>query len=124
MTRDRSRQLADHVREVLARLLHDRVRDPRIGFVTLTDVDLSPDLKHASVFVSVLGSEPEQALQALNGAASFLRTALAREAGLRFTPRLRFLIDESVAGGFRMERLLEDTRPREAGDPEEGEGEP
>lgn len=121
MTHNRSQQIADHVRETLARLLREQVRDPRIGFVTLTDVALSPDMKQASIYVSVLGSEPEQSLEALNRAASFLRRALAHEAGLRFTPKLRFMIDESVAGGFRMDQLLEDLPP--AG-PDEEEREP
>lgn len=88
-------------------MLREELRDPRVGFVTLTGIDMSPDLKHAHVYVSTLDERPEEVLRALRHAAPFLRHSLARESKLRFTPELRFSVDESVAGGFRVERLLE-----------------
>ena len=94
-------------------------RDPEVGFVTVTAVDLSPDMRHARVFVSILGDEQERSLQALRRAKAFLKRGLARRAGLRFTPDLRFEIDESIAGGFRIEKLLgriRDERPADAPD--------
>lgn len=112
MSGHRSRRVGDLIREELARLLREEVRDPRIGFVTLTAVDLSPDLRHARVYVSVLQADREQALRALRRASSFLRRRLARSAGLRFTPELRFVADESVDTGFRVEGILQQLQPR------------
>jgi len=109
----RPERVADVVRQVLARLLREQVRDPRVGFVTLTDVKLSPDLRHAVAYVTLL-DHPQQALAALNHAVPFLRRSLAREAGLRFTPDLRFVRDEGVESGQRLEQVLERLR-RERG---------
>jgi ribosome-binding factor A len=104
----RADRVADRIREELARLLREEVRDPRIGFVTLTGVDLSPDLRHARVYVTILGQDREQALAALAGATPFLRRALARSAGLRFTPRLDFKHDASLDAGLRVDRILDE----------------
>ena len=108
MSTKRSGRVADQVRQELASLLRDGVRDPRVGFVTLTDVELSPDLRHARVFVSFIGDDPESSLRALRRAAPFLRRSLARTAGLRFTPELRFEIDTSIDSGFRVDRILDE----------------
>ena len=108
MTGHRSVRLADAIREILARLLLLEVRDPRIGFVTLTGVELSPDRKHARVFVSMLGEEAarKDGLHALNHAAPFFRRALAKEGRLRFTPALRFVEDTAAERGMRVEAAL------------------
>lgn len=120
MTGHRSERVADVIREVLARLLLLEVRDPRIGFVTLTGVDLSPDLKHARVFVSMLGEESarKDGLRALNHAAPFFRRALAKEGRLRFTPALRFVEDAAAQRGLRVEAALREIR--RADDEEDG----
>jgi len=107
VTRHRPERIGDLVRHVLARLLREELRDPRVGFVTVTEVTMSPDLRHARVWVSILGSDPADALTALGRALPFLRRALAREARLRFTPELHFALDESIAGGDRVERILQ-----------------
>lgn len=107
----RRERLGDMIRAELARLLREEVRDPRIGFVTLTDVELSKDLRHARVYVTILGDDPSSALGALRHAAPFLRRALAQCAELRFTPELRFLIDESIDAGFRVDELLSEIGP-------------
>ncbi len=106
----RSERIADLIRQELARLLREEVRDPRIGFVTITEVDLSPDLRHARVYLTTMGDDRETTLKALGGAAPFLRRSLAAACNLRFTPQLRFLFDESVETGFRVERLLQDIK--------------
>jgi ribosome-binding factor A len=111
MTNHRPGRVGDRIREMLARLLREEVRDPRIGFVTVTDVDLASDLKSARVYVSMLGDDTEETLLALNRSAGFLQRGLARQGGLRFTPQLRFHLDQSMAGGFRVEQLLEEVRP-------------
>lgn len=122
----RAQRVGDKVRSILARLLREEVRDPRIGFVTLTDVRLSPDLRHARAFVSFLDEDTEKPLSALRKAAPYLRRLLAREAGLRHAPELRFEIDTSIATGFRVERILDeldDDPPAEPdpGPPDEGD---
>jgi len=110
MTTHRSEKIADLIREVLAGLLLKAVRDPRIGFVTVTDVKVSPDLKLARVFVSTLGDPAarEASLAALSHAAPFLRRALAKEAELRYTPDLRFFEDAAMEQGFRVETILQE----------------
>ena len=126
MTTHRTRKVADLVLEVLSRVLREEVRDPRIGFVTLTGAEVSPDLKLARVYFSILGDAASRAATArvLNHAAPFLRRRLAREAGLRHTPEVRFEEDASLESGSRVEALLrgisDETRPDEgpAGEPE------
>jgi len=96
------------LQSALAELLLRDVKDPRIGMVTLTGVDVSPDLKHASVFVSVFGDAATRtrALAGLNSARSFLQAQVGRRLGLRFTPALRFEIDDSLDRVERVEQLL------------------
>ena len=118
MTTHRPERVGDLIRQALARALREAVRDPRIGFVTLTDVKLSPDLKHARVFISTLGGEAEreEALRALRRAAPFLRKTLARQTGLRHVPRLDFQADDTLETGARVEQLIAEIR--EGRDPE------
>ncbi len=112
VTTHRPEKLGDVIRDILARLVQQEVRDPRVGFVTLTDVELSPDLRHAKVFISRLGDAHERAasVAALNRASGFLRRALAREANFRRTPDLVFFEDTAVESGSRVEDLLEGIR--------------
>jgi ribosome-binding factor A len=100
------------------------VRDPRVGFVTLTGVELSPDLKQARVFVSRLGPESERtaAVDALNHAVPFLRRTLADRARLRFTPGLRFVSDATLERGSRVEALIQEIHSAEDGEGNEGSG--
>jgi ribosome-binding factor A len=98
---------ADRLLRVLSETIRNEIRDPRVGFVTLTAVKLSADLQHAVAFVTVLDEPTEEdSLRALNHAAPFLRRAVARRAGLRFTPRLRFVRDDAVGRGMRLEELF------------------
>jgi len=111
MTIRRPERVADIIRLELARVLREDVRDPRVGFVTLTDVQLSPDLRSARVFVSTLEQDEQETLDALGRATPFIRRALARKAELRFTPRLQFVFDRSLATGSRVESLLQEIQP-------------
>lgn len=106
--RRRPRQVADVVREELARLLRTEVHDPAVGFATITEVVLSPDLRSARVFVSVLGGEGafERSVAALNRAAPMLRGMVGRNCGLRYAPELRFEEDHSLERGARIEEIL------------------
>ena len=118
MTHHRTERVAEQIRSVLVDAIRE-VRDPLVGFVTLTGVELSPDLRQARVYVSRLGSEAdrEAAVSALNHASPFLRHALATRARLRFTPALRFFSDEAIERGSRVEAILQKIHSREESDP-------
>jgi len=105
-------RVADQVRLILAELVRE-VRDPRLGFVTITEVRLSPDFKHARVFVSTLDPQDRSSLETLERATPFLRRALARRVRLRCTPELHFEVDDSISKGFAVEKILADVLPVE-----------
>jgi ribosome-binding factor A len=107
---DRMRRVNVAVREVLSARIAEGLNDPRIGFVTLTSVDTSPDLRHARVYVSVLGTDAERA-EAMAGLASahgLLQQAIGRELRMKRTPTLEFVFDESIDRGMRITELLGD----------------
>src|SRR5215208_4580634 len=107
---DRMRRVNEAVREVVSARLAEGVKDPRIGFVTVTSVDTSSDLRQARVYVSVLGSEEERAetLAGLQSAQGLLQHAVATELRMKRTPTLQFVFDESIDRGMRITELLED----------------
>jgi ribosome-binding factor A len=106
----RMRRVNEAVREVLSSHLATGLKDPRIGFVTVTGVDTSPDLRAARVYVSVLGDEDERqaALDGLESSRGFLQAQIAHELRMKRTPALSFLYDETVQRADRMMRLLDD----------------
>jgi ribosome-binding factor A len=108
------RRVDEAIRTVLGEAIATDLKDPRIGFVTVTEVKTSPDLRHARVYVSVLGGERERAasLQGLRSAHGFLQGAVAAQLTLKHTPTLIFEYDESVDRGLRIARLLEEHAPR------------
>jgi ribosome-binding factor A len=108
MPKDRMRRVNEAVREVLSVAIASDLKDPRIGFVTVTAVDTSPDLRHAHVYVSVLGDEQQRAdsLAGLDSAHGYLQWRVAAELRLKNTPQLEFRYDESVERGLRIQRLL------------------
>jgi ribosome-binding factor A len=109
----RPEKLGDLIQRELSDLLHRELRDPRVGMVTITAVDVSPDLSHAKVFFTTLAQEHvEEASAGLKRAAGFLRSQLARRIKLYTTPELRFVYDESVERGDRLSRLIDSTRDR------------
>jgi ribosome-binding factor A len=109
---ERMRRVNESVRQVLAEALPE-LKDPRIGLITVTGVDTAPDLRHATVFVSVLGSAPKQraSLLGLEAAHGLLQSRLARELRLKRTPQLTFEYDPSVERGVRMTRLIDELAP-------------
>jgi ribosome-binding factor A len=109
---DRMRRVNAAVQEVLAEAVGE-LRDPRIGFVTVTGVETSPDLRHAQVFVSVLGSEAkrEKTLAGLEAAHGVLQARIAQELRLKRTPQLTFEYDPSVERGVRMSQLIDELAP-------------
>jgi ribosome-binding factor A len=122
MTPGRMRRVDEAVREVLGDAIAKDIKDPRVGFVTVTDVKTSPDLRHARVYVSVLG-EPTRRRDTLAGLASahgFLQRRVADELRLKHTPELVFSYDDTAERGMRVSQLIaEHAPPDPAEDPEE-----
>jgi ribosome-binding factor A len=106
------RRVNKAVRQVLSEAVVE-LKDPRIGFVTITGVDTSPDLRHARVFVSVFGSDKVRAdsLAGLEAAHGVLQSRLARELRMKRTPHLAFEYDPSVERGVRMTQLIDELAP-------------
>ncbi len=111
MAQGRMRRVDEAVRAVLSDAISRELQDPRIGFVTVTGVKTSPDLRHARVYVSVLGDQPArtETLEGLRSAHGFLQGAIASQLTLKHTPMLTFEYDESVDRGMRISRLLDDS---------------
>jgi ribosome-binding factor A len=107
-THSRPDRIGQSIQRELARLLAEGLKDPRIGFVTVTGVEVSPDLREANVFYSCYGTEAEQKAtrQGLQSARTFLQHATAQALQLRNTPHLHFRFDGSVAEGDKIERLI------------------
>jgi ribosome-binding factor A len=110
MPADRMRRVNEALREVLSARIAGGLKDPRIGFVTVTAVDTSPDLRHARVYVSVLGDEEERAetLAGLESSRGFLQAGIARELRMKHTPALRFMHDGALERGMRISELLDE----------------
>ncbi len=113
----RMRRVDEAVREVLSDHLTGGLKDPRVGFVTVTGVRTSPDLSHARVFVSVLGSEEDrrEALEGLESSRGHLQAKVGQELRMKRTPTLEFSYDESIDRGMRITELLQDETPPEPG---------
>jgi len=109
MASERMRRVNESVRAVLAEAVGD-LKDPRIGFVTITGVETSPDLRQATVYVSVLGSEKKRvlSLEGLDAAHGVLQRQIAAELRLKRTPQLTFQYDPSVERGVRMSKLIDE----------------
>ena len=107
---DRMRRVNEAVREVVSARLAEGLRDPRIGFVTVASVETSPDLRHARVYVSVLGDaeQREATMAGLESAHGVLQLAVARELRMKHTPTLQFVFDESIERGMRISQLLDE----------------
>src|SRR4029453_10205171 len=101
-------RLADQIKVIVAEMLERRIKDPRLGFVTVTDVRLSGDSRDATVFYTVLGTEEEQAATAaaLRSATGLIRAQVGKQLGLRFTPTLMFLLDAVPENARQIDDLL------------------
>ena len=106
----RTSRIADQIQRELAELVRLEVRDPRVGMVTLTGVELSRDQSHAKVFFTTLGGPAAgaEALEGLERAAGFLRSQLAHRLTIRKVPELHFAFDESVERGMRLSKLIDE----------------
>ena len=106
----RTQRVADYLQRELAAIIQHEVRDPRVGMVSITGVNVSRDLGHARVYYTALeresGEEAAETTEALNRAAGFLRTQLSRDSSMRSVPQLRFYFDASVGQGRHLEDLI------------------
>ena len=104
------RRVDEAVRQVLSDAVAQGLKDPRVGFVTVTDVKTTPDLRRARVFVSVLGTEEERAasLAGLQSAHGYLQSVVATELRLKHTPTLEFVPDDTAERAMRIDRLLDE----------------
>ncbi len=116
MTNPRVRKIADRIKVTVAELLERRIKDPRLGFVTITDVRVTGDTQHASVFYTVLGDEAEAegSAAALESAKGLLRTEVGKALGTRHVPTLEFVRDALPENARHLEELLAQARQRDA----------
>jgi ribosome-binding factor A len=113
MSGGRMRRVDEAMREVLSGAITSEMKDPRVGFVTVTAVETSPDLRHARVYVSVLGNpgERRRTLKALDSAHGFLQRRVAAELRIKNTPQLQFIYDDTAERGMRISELLQHKDP-------------
>ena len=112
----RMRRVNEALKEVVSARLAGGLKDPRVGFVTVTSVDTSPDLRHARVYYSVLGDDAarEEAVAGLRSSRGFLQAQIGSELTLKRTPTLEFVYDESIDRGMRITQLLKAESPAES----------
>jgi ribosome-binding factor A len=112
MSGDRMRRVDEAMREVLSAAITSEIKDPRVGFITVTAVETSPDLRHARVFVSVLGTDAvrRRSMQGLRSAHGFLQKRVAGELRLKHTPTLDFAYDDTAESAQRIQELLDEGR--------------
>lgn len=113
MSSHRIERVNTQIKREISELIQQQLRDPRLTeFIAVTEVSTSPDLKHSKVYISSIGGqqEEEQVLGALNSAAGFLRSALAKRMKMRYTPELHFAWDNSIEHGDKILRLLDQVK--------------
>ncbi|SJN08231.1 Ribosome-binding factor A [Leucobacter sp. 7(1)] len=115
MSNPRAGKVAERIQQIIARRLEKGLRDPRLGFVTITDVRVTGDLQQASVFYTVLGDEQEQkdTAAALKAATGMLRTEVGKQLGTRLTPTLEFIHDELPESASHLSELLAEAKRRD-----------
>ncbi len=116
MNEQRARRLADRIQVIVAEMLERRIKDPRLGFVTVTDVRVTGDLREATVYYTVLGDEAEreETAKALESATGLLRSEVGKQTGIKFTPTLAFVEDAVPQTAAHIEDLLRQARERDA----------
>jgi ribosome-binding factor A len=119
-TSKRVDKVADLLKKEIALLIQNEVRDPRVGMASVTDVTVSRDLAHANIYVTLLGKstteEANPSITALNKAAGFLRSLLAKQVSLRKTPKLKFIFDDTLAKGQHLSSLIDEALNRDQRD--------
>ncbi len=112
----RKDRVGDQIRKEVSQIIQGELKDPGIGFVTITDVELSDDLRNAKIFFSVLGDEQKKldSSQALERAVSFVQHEIGRKMKLKYIPKIRFVYDHSLEEGARIEKALQKLRLSES----------
>ncbi len=115
MNEQRARRLADRIQVIVAEMLERRIKDPRLGFVTVTDVRVTGDLREATVFYTVMGDQAEQeaTAQALASATGVIRSEVGKQTGIKFTPTIAFVADAVPENAAHIEDLLRQARERD-----------
>lgn len=115
MNEQRARRLADRIQVIVAEMLERRIKDPRLGFVTVTDVRVTGDLREATVFYTVLGdqAEREATAKALESATGLIRSEVGKQTGIKFTPTIAFVADAVPESAAHIEDLLAQARKRD-----------
>lgn len=116
MSEQRARKLADRIQVIVAEMLERRIKDPRLGFVTVTDVRVTGDLREATIFYTVLGDELERegTAAALQSATGIIRSEVGKQTGIKFTPTIAFVADAIPETAAHIEDLLREARERDA----------
>lgn len=111
----RARKLADRIQQIVAEMLERRIKDPRLGFVTVTDAKVTNDLRDATIYYTVYGSDGERAdtAAALESAKGVLRSEVGRQTGIRHTPSLTFVVDEVMENANKIDDLLAKARAQD-----------
>jgi ribosome-binding factor A len=113
---NRNHRIAEQIQHELAEMIGRELRDPRLGLVTISGVDVSPDYRHAKVFFTVIGTPAPEAAAGLNAAAGHLHHLLFKRLQMRTVPSLHFVHDASVEHGFEIDRLIDEAVGRRNGD--------
>lgn len=110
MSKVRANRVGEQLKKELGQIFQRELKDPRIGFLTVTAVEMTGDLQQAKVYISVLGSEEQKqnSLKAIEQASGFIRSEIGKRIRLRLTPVLEFKIDESIEYGSKIEKMIED----------------
>ncbi|MCL6472518.1 MAG: 30S ribosome-binding factor RbfA [Firmicutes bacterium] len=111
----RAQRVGELIKKELSDIIKREIKDPRIGFVTITGVDVSPDLRHADIFISVLGSRKakEATLEGLQSSSGFLRKELSKRIRTKHFPELKFAFDPSIEAGMRIEKIIKKLHKKE-----------
>jgi ribosome-binding factor A len=118
-TYKRSVRVGDQMKQEIADILMKKTKDPRIGFVTVTDVELSDDLRNAKVFVSIYGGDKEETFKGLKSAAPFIRSELGRRMKMRYVPEILFRYDSTVERGAHIMELLHEIEEKQTTEEQE-----
>lgn len=117
MVKQRSQRLGELIKKEISDILLKEVKDPRIGFVSVTDVEVSGDLRHAKVFVSVYGDENERqaTMEGLEKATGFIRKLIGERIKIHHTPEIMFRYDNSIEHGVHISKLIDEIKEKEEG---------
>ena len=112
----RAVRVSDQIKIEIADILMRKIKDPRIGFVTVTDVEVADDLRNAKVFISVLGGDKKQSLKGLESASAFIRSELGKRMRMKFVPEILFRYDDTAERGAHIMELLHSIEDKDPGE--------